>query len=139
MEMVGRVAVPRLSMDGAVRPPSEAPQATSCTLSSGDSTTALRTEHSMVKLGSSAWVSALDDIQSSFKGGAAQQNFQPSFFMEIVIIAAWHIWKQRKGKNFENCDPSFQSWKRNFKEECKRQAHRFKENECISFTEWIDY
>jgi hypothetical protein len=28
----------------------------------------------------------------------AQRLFQKAFFMEIVIMAAWHIWKQRNSK-----------------------------------------
>lgn len=46
----------------------------------------------------------------------AKNNFQKPFFVEVFIIAAWQIWKQRNGKVFENITPSFTGRKILFKQ-----------------------
>ncbi|TVU13298.1 hypothetical protein EJB05_40345, partial [Eragrostis curvula] len=47
----------------------------------------------------------------------AKQTANLQFFMEILIIAAWNIWKQRNNKIFENKTPSLQAWKKGFKDD----------------------
>ncbi|CAO2201894.1 unnamed protein product [Urochloa humidicola] len=68
----------------------------------------------------------------------AKQNFNHSCFMEIIIIAAWQIWKQRNGLIFENCPATFTSWKRKFKEECLIQAVRIKDSIRPIFLNWAN-
>lgn len=47
-----------------------------------------------------------------------------SFFMEIFIIAAWNIWKQRNDQIFNRNTPTITNWKHNFINEADLQAHR---------------
>jgi hypothetical protein len=44
------------------------------------------------------------DIQASL--AAAKQQFSQPFFMEVVILACWNIWKQRNGKIFRDNRPT---------------------------------
>jgi hypothetical protein len=44
----------------------------------------------------------------------AQRLFQKAFFMEIVIMATWHIWKQRNSKK-QNKTPSLADWQTGFR------------------------
>jgi hypothetical protein len=41
-------------------------------------------------------------------------EFNKPFFMEVVVLACWSIWKQRNGKFFEAETPTFRGWKRVF-------------------------
>ena len=54
----------------------------------------------------------------------AKQQFQSPFFMEIFIIGAWQIWKQRNNFIFDRGRPSFSSWKQSFLDEANLQALR---------------
>jgi hypothetical protein len=54
----------------------------------------------------------------------AKQQFQTPFFMEIFIIGAWQIWKQRNNFIFDRGRPSFSSWKESFLDEANLQALR---------------
>jgi hypothetical protein len=53
-----------------------------------------------------------DDVQSIL--AAAKKDFAQPFFMEILIMACWNIWKIRNGKIFENQRPTFTKWKNAF-------------------------
>jgi hypothetical protein len=55
----------------------------------------------------------------------AEQQFQRPFFMEIFIIGAWQIWKQRNNFIFDRGRPSFNNWKQCFLEEAQLQSFRF--------------
>uniref|UniRef100_A0A0A9BPN3 Uncharacterized protein n=1 Tax=Arundo donax TaxID=35708 RepID=A0A0A9BPN3_ARUDO len=46
--------------------------------------------------------------------------------MEIFIITAWEIWKQRNAKIFCGTTPSFQSWKQCFVSNIQLHLHRCK-------------
>jgi len=66
----------------------------------------------------------------------ARQDFNHKFFMEVFIIATWHIWKQRNNLIFENYPASIISWERRFNEECTLQAHRMKASLKSPFLTW---
>jgi hypothetical protein len=68
--------------------------------------------------------SQAQDIQSSLS--AARQQFNQPFFMEVVILACWNIWKQRNGKFFRGDRPMFLGWKRNFMHDISMLGHRIK-------------
>ncbi|TVU33585.1 hypothetical protein EJB05_25410, partial [Eragrostis curvula] len=69
----------------------------------------------------------------------AKAEEQGAFFMEIFIIAAWQIWKQRNSKIFHNEQPSTESWLQNFFNEATLQAHRMSIEKKESFTNKIDF
>ena len=58
--------------------------------------------------------------------------------MEIVIIAAWQIWKQTNGLIFENSSVTINVWKSNILGECQNQAHRMKDSLKTPFLTWIN-
>jgi hypothetical protein len=68
----------------------------------------------------------------------ARQDFQHWFFMEVFIIATWHIWKQRNNLIFEGKRPTVQGWFTNFIDEARLQAHRIKEDKRQAFLSWVD-
>ena len=68
----------------------------------------------------------------------ARQDFSSTYFMEVFIIATWHIWKQRNNLIFENSPASTINWKKNIKEECTLQAQRMKASLKSPFLVWSD-
>jgi hypothetical protein len=54
----------------------------------------------------------------------ARNQFANDFFMEVFILAAWLIWKQRNNLIFNKIRPTFQSWRSGFLEEARLQALR---------------
>jgi hypothetical protein len=68
----------------------------------------------------------------------AKIQYQSPFFMEIFIIAAWQIWKQRNNFIFDRGRPSFDSWKSSFFEEAILQALRFSEQKRPEYLLCID-
>jgi hypothetical protein len=67
-----------------------------------------------------------------------QQDFQHWFFMEVFIIAAWHIWKQRNNLIFEGRRPTIRDWTSKFIDEARLQAHRIKDGKKQDFLSWVD-
>jgi hypothetical protein len=53
-----------------------------------------------------------------------RQAHSSPYFMEIFVIAAWQIWKQRNNFIFIRGRPSFDNWKLGFLEEAKLQSNR---------------
>lgn len=51
-----------------------------------------------------------------------RQQQSLSFFMDIFIMTAWHIWKQRNNFIFNRSPPSFLAWKLAFRNEVILQA-----------------
>jgi Fe-S cluster biosynthesis and repair protein YggX len=68
----------------------------------------------------------------------ARKEFGKPFFTEVVILAAWHIWKQRNGMIFQHTRLSFRSWKRDFIHEISMHKHRIKEKMVTQLQAWID-
>ena len=69
---------------------------------------------------------------------ASKISFHKQFFMEVFIISAWCIWKQRNGFVFDNRPPTIDNWKSNFIDECFLQAHRFSQALKTPFLEWVN-
>jgi hypothetical protein len=61
------------------------------------------------------------------------------FFMEVFIIAAWQIWKQRNNFIFNRGRPSFLGWKKEFCAEALLQANRFSEEKSTLFSSLVNY
>jgi Fe-S cluster biosynthesis and repair protein YggX len=68
----------------------------------------------------------------------ARKEFGKPFFTEVVILGAWHIWKQRNGMIFQHTRPSFRSWKRDFIHEASMHKYRVKEKNVTQLQAWID-
>jgi len=69
---------------------------------------------------------------------AAKHQSDIQFFMEIFVVASWEIWKQRNGKIFRQSSPSFDNWKRNFKDTILLQMYRMKEDLRSEIALWLD-
>jgi hypothetical protein len=67
-----------------------------------------------------------------------KQGFSHPFFMEVFIISAWQIWKQRNNNIFSRGQPSFLAWKTCFVDEACLKAHRISENKRAPFLSWIE-
>jgi hypothetical protein len=68
----------------------------------------------------------------------AKRKFAKPFFTEVVILALWHIWKQRNEAIFQGILPTFRGWKRRFIHEATMHVHRVKAKHSDSFSRWID-
>ena len=75
------------------------------------------------------------DLQASVH--AARQSFGQPFFMEVLILACWNIWKQRNEKIFEHQRPSFGGWKRRFIHDISMLVHRIKKKHLHLLVSWI--
>jgi hypothetical protein len=63
----------------------------------------------------------------------ASAQFHNKFFMDIFIIGAWLIWKQRNDWIFNRIRPSFQGWKPGFIKEANLQAVRMSDKKKLAF------
>lgn len=68
----------------------------------------------------------------------AKRRYAPPNFMEIFIMAAWHIWKQRNRLISDNAPPSLQSWWQDFQTEVKLQVHRANRVTRDNILSWLD-
>ena len=50
------------------------------------------------------------------------------FFTEATLVATWELWKVRNDKIFQRRDPTPSIWLSNFKNQCKLQSIRFKDD-----------
>jgi hypothetical protein len=57
-----------------------------------------------------------------------RKSFNSEFFMEVFIIGAWQIWKERNNIIFNRAHPSFSSWKTGFLDEVAQQSNGLKDN-----------
>jgi hypothetical protein len=68
----------------------------------------------------------------------ARQQQNTPFFMEIVIVASWEIWKARNDKIFRNRPVHVGTWFSNFKNQCRLQSLRFRDDLRSAFCFWLD-
>jgi hypothetical protein len=68
---------------------------------------------------------------------AAKQVFNYPFFMEVFLIGAWCIWKERNELVFNNKAPRLASWKPLFKSEVTEHLVRIKECYHHSISLWL--
>jgi hypothetical protein len=69
----------------------------------------------------------------------AKQSFMQPFFMEIVMIGAWCIWKERNDFIFNGRIPSVSSWKVAFKKEVLDHFCRIKPSLYQFVRSWLDH
>jgi hypothetical protein len=67
----------------------------------------------------------------------ARVDFAKPFFMEVVILTCWNIWKRRNEKIFQYQRPSFQGWKRGFVHDIPMLVHRIKRKHLDDLVAWI--
>lgn len=67
----------------------------------------------------------------------ARRIFKHSFFTEVASLACWHIWKVRNAKVFDQVQPIFAAWRRNFIHDISLHAHRFKPDRKNRLLAWI--
>lgn len=48
-------------------------------------------------------------------------------FMEVFVIAAWSLWKERNNKHFRGLMPTLDGWLQRFKTDFEMMKHRTKE------------
>jgi hypothetical protein len=80
------------------------------------------------------WTSG-QEVQMIFS--EAKRSFGKPFFMEVVILACWNIWKQRNGLIFQGERPSFFGWRRSFMHDISLLEHRIKKKYLKTFLAWI--
>jgi hypothetical protein len=68
----------------------------------------------------------------------ARRLFTLPFFMDIFLIAAWCLWKERNDYIFNNAPPSLATWKRSFKAAVKEHFIRIKSSLHQSILLWLD-
>lgn len=69
---------------------------------------------------------------------AARRKFGKPFFAEVVILACWHIWKQRNEAIFQKVMPSFRGWRARFIHEATLHKHRVRSKVLKDWSIWID-
>jgi hypothetical protein len=63
----------------------------------------------------------LDNIQQG------KQDWSKPLFMEIFMIGAWHIWRERNNLVFNGVSPSLDNWKRGITNDLNLLVHRTKQ------------
>ena len=67
-----------------------------------------------------------------------QRNISPNCFMEIFLVAAWLLWKQRNDLIFNSISPSLPRWKSSLKEELSLHLTRLRVAFRPFLQPWID-
>ena len=80
------------------------------------------------------WSQGVDIQEAAVR---ARRSFAQPFFMEVVILACWNIWKQRNAMIFEGERPSFRGWKRGFIHDISMLEHRIKRKFISLLVAWI--
>lgn len=69
---------------------------------------------------------------------AGRRSWRLPMFMEVFVVAAWGIWKERNDKLFRGIPPSLCSWKAQFKEDFSLLVHRSPQRESAFITSFAD-
>jgi hypothetical protein len=69
---------------------------------------------------------------------AARGAFGHNFFMDILAVVVWCIWKQMNDFIFRNMAPSFLSWKGSFNDMLKLQMLRFNSVPRLRVSLWLN-
>jgi hypothetical protein len=67
----------------------------------------------------------------------ARNNFRGPCFMEVMVCAAWNIWKERNDLIFQGKQPSFKRWRVRFQHDL--MLHRYRVNSTLvqPLVDWI--
>jgi hypothetical protein len=68
----------------------------------------------------------------------AKKNSNGPYFVEIVILACWNIWKQRNDKIFKGIQPTFRAWKAKFVLDVTLLKHIVKACSVDLLSSWLD-
>jgi hypothetical protein len=68
----------------------------------------------------------------------AKKDFSKPFFIEIILIACWNIWKVRNGVVFGKIVATFRSWKGAFIHDPILHKYRVKGKILPELSKWID-
>jgi hypothetical protein len=66
-------------------------------------------------------------------------SFSQQGFMELFLLAAWNIWKERNGLIFQGIQPSVTNWLANLKLDLNLHLIRFRESDRPIVQSWIDH
>ena len=70
------------------------------------------------------WPNGTDWIKMVHEG---KNRWARPMFLEVFVVAAWAIWKERNDKHFRGIQPSFVSWRNRFKKDFTMLVHRSKQ------------
>jgi hypothetical protein len=69
---------------------------------------------------------------------ATMGAFGHNFFMDILTVVVWCIWKKRNDSIFKNIAPSFLSWKDSFNDMLKMQMLKFNSVRMLRVSLWLN-
>jgi hypothetical protein len=69
---------------------------------------------------------------------AARCAFGHNFFIDILAVVVWCIWKQTNDSIFKNIAPCFLSWKGSFNDMLKLQMIRFNSVRMLRVSLWLN-
>jgi hypothetical protein len=67
-----------------------------------------------------------------------KQQFVGPYFMDLFMIAAWCIWKERNDYIFNHKPPSISNWKQSFKNEVKLHLYRIPNHKRVVIMNWVN-
>ncbi|TVU23022.1 hypothetical protein EJB05_32749, partial [Eragrostis curvula] len=67
----------------------------------------------------------------------ARSNFQGPKFTEVILIAAWALWRVRNAKIFDGINPTFSAWWHLFREDLTLHTNRFSQQDRHETMNWL--